>query len=82
MLKQSPTSQIANVQVNSAPRASLSGWFARMFGCWHKEMSRPFTDQGQTYRTCIDCGAHRQFNLRRWEMQGNFYYGLPVRQGA
>ena len=78
MFKQSPTSHFANVQVNSAPRAAVSGWFARLFGCWHKEMSRPFTDQGQTYRTCIDCGARRQFNLRRWEMQGDFYYGLPT----
>ena len=78
MIKQSPTSQFANVQVNSAPRAAVSGWFARVFGCWHKEMSRPFTDQGQTYRTCIDCGARRQFNLRHWEMQGDFYYRLPT----
>ena len=78
MFKQSPTSQFADLQVNSAPRAAVSGWFARVFGCWHKEMSRPFTDQGQTYRTCIDCGARRQFNLRRWEMQGDFYYRLPT----
>ena len=82
MFKQSPTSNFTNVPVTPAPRAAGGGWLARVFGCWHKEMSRPFTDQGQTYRTCLDCGARRQFNLRRWEMQGDFYYGLPSRQTA
>jgi hypothetical protein len=82
MFKQSRTSNFTNVPVISTPRAAVGGLFARVFGCRHKEMSRPFTDQGQTYRTCLDCGARRQFNLRRWEMQGDFYYGLPSRQGA
>jgi hypothetical protein len=82
MIKQSPTSRFSNVQVHSAPRAAVGGWFTRIFGCWHKEMSRPFTDRGQTYRSCLDCGARRQFNLRRWEMQGDFYYGLPSGQRA
>jgi len=50
----------------------------RMFGCRHKEMSRPFSSQGQAYRTCLDCGANRRFNVGRWEMQGDFYYGLPA----
>jgi hypothetical protein len=55
----------------------ISGFLARMFGCRHKEMSRPFSIQDQTYRTCLDCGARRQFNLKRWEMQGDYYYGQP-----
>ena len=50
----------------------------RLFGCWHREMSRPFSRQGHTYRTCLSCGAQRQFNLGRWEMQGDFYYRLPT----
>ena len=82
MFKQSPTIQFSNVQANPTSSAAVGGWFTRLFGCQHKEMSRPFTDQGQTYRTCIDCGARRQFNLRRWEMQGDFYYGLPTIQSA
>jgi hypothetical protein len=82
MFKQFPTSQISGIQVNPARGVAVGGWFTRMFGCWHKEMSRPFTDRGQTYRSCLDCGARRQFNLRRWEMQGDFYYGMPVRQSA
>jgi hypothetical protein len=82
MIKQFQTSRFSKVQVHSAPRAVVGSWFARLFGCWHKEMSRPFTDHGQTYRSCLDCGARRQFNLRRWEMQGDFYYGLPSGQRA
>jgi hypothetical protein len=50
---------------------------ARVFGCWHKEMSRPFSSEGQSYRTCLSCGANRKFNVGRWEMQGSFYYARP-----
>jgi hypothetical protein len=72
--------QFLNMSAN--PTSSVAaGWWTRLFGCWHKEMSRPFTDQGQTFRSCVDCGARRQFNLRRWEMQGDFYYGLPQPAG-
>ena len=50
---------------------------ARVFGCWHREMSRPFSRQGQSYRSCLNCGASRKFNVSRWEMTGNFYYARP-----
>ena len=69
------------VQINASPRNSgIGGWITRLFGCRHKEMSRPFSIQGQTYRTCLDCGGRRQFNVGRWEMQGDFYYGIPTRK--
>jgi hypothetical protein len=54
--------------------SGVAGWITRLFGCWHKEMSRPFSLYGQTYRTCLDCGARRQFNAESWEMQGDYYY--------
>ena len=64
--------------------SSLTGRFgtfmARVFGCRHAEMSRPFSRDGRAYRSCLNCGAQRQFNLGNWEMQGNFYYGQPQRQ--
>jgi hypothetical protein len=50
----------------------------RIFGCWHSEMSRPFSSDGQSYRVCVSCGARRQFNTRSWETQGDFYYRLPT----
>jgi hypothetical protein len=61
--------------------ASLTGrldsLMARVFGCRHTDMSRPFSRDGRAYRSCLNCGAQRQFNLGNWEMQGGFYYGNP-----
>jgi hypothetical protein len=53
---------------------------ARVFGCWHWNMSRPVTRDGQTYRACADCGARRRFDTDRWETVGQFYY--PARPEA
>jgi hypothetical protein len=54
--------------------SKIGGLMNRVFGCWHTEMSRPFSHQGQAYRMCVNCGARRQFNLGKWEMQGSYYY--------
>ena len=48
--------------------------FGDIFGCQHREMSRPFSRQGETYRVCITCGARRQFDARKWNLQGPFYF--------
>ncbi len=64
--------------VDRAQGFRISGLFGRfigeMFGCQHKEMSRPFSRQGETYRVCIGCGARRQFDAKNWSLQGPFYY--------
>lgn len=49
-------------------------WLTRLFGCWHREMSRPFTLRAESYRACLECGAHREFNTQVWEMTGPYYY--------
>lgn len=73
---------IANVAVGHIEPSSLTGkigeLMARVFGCRHSDMSRPFSRAGRTYRSCLNCGAQRQFNLGSWQMQGNFYYGKPA----
>ncbi|HEX7296172.1 MAG TPA: hypothetical protein VF251_10495 [Pyrinomonadaceae bacterium] len=56
----------------------ISNWIARMFGCWHREMSRPFSQKGRAYRVCLSCGAQRRFDLGNWRMRGNFYYCQPA----
>ena len=43
------------------------------FGCRHKGMSRPFTQEGRTYRVCLKCGMRRAFDLRSWQTYGPFY---------
>ena len=39
-----------------------------------------FTLNGESFRSCLDCGAHRKFDTARWEMKGAYYYSLPQRQ--
>ena len=34
-----------------------------VFGCWHRDRSRPFTLSGWTYEVCLDCG--RKFTYDR-----------------
>ena len=54
--------------------AQITGVLRRIFGCWHLQMSLPFTRDNDTYRTCISCGARRRFDLERWAMVGDFYH--------
>ena len=72
---------IASSTVPQMDSSSVSGrlntLMARVFGCRHADMSRPFSRDGRAYRSCLNCGAQRQFNLGNWEMQGGFYYGQP-----
>ena len=45
-------------------------WLLR---CWHRQMSRPFTIDGETYRVCLRCGARRQFRIDSWKTVGTYY---------
>jgi hypothetical protein len=56
----------------------IGKFVTRLFGCWHKNMSRPFSNKDQAYRTCLDCGASRRFNVGNWEMHGDFYYRRSI----
>ncbi len=47
--------------------------FLPLLFCWHRKMSRPFTRDGETYRVCLRCGAHRQFDLEQWKTKGDYY---------
>ena len=74
-------------QAGTDVSASMSDFFIRMdsvvkriFGCWHRDMSLPFSRDNESYRTCVACGARRRFDLERWTMVGPFYY--PGRQFA
>lgn len=52
----------------------LGSWLIGIFGCTHKQMSRPFSRHGENYRVCIGCGAHRRFDPQTWDSRGPFYY--------
>jgi hypothetical protein len=34
------------------------------FGCRHRQQSRAFTNEGETYKVCLKCGAHLPYS---WE---------------
>jgi len=55
------------------PRA-LGSWLTGIFGCAHKDMSRPFSRHGESYRVCIGCGAHRRFDPKTWMPLGPYYF--------
>ena len=59
--------------LTSARFAPITGILRRAFGCWHHQMSLPFTRDNETYRTCVSCGARRRFDLDQWAMVGDFY---------
>lgn len=46
----------------------------KLFGCWHENISRPFVQGKTAYRSCLGCGARKQFNTETLETYGNFYF--------
>ena len=55
------------------------GVVASLFGCWHKELSRPFTTKKSSYRACLECGARKKFDTESFETSGPFYYPPRVK---
>ena len=54
------------------------GLFGKIFGCWHKRLTRPFTNRNASYRACLDCGARRRFNPETLKTFGPFHYPPAV----
>jgi hypothetical protein len=54
------------------------GLFSKIFGCWHKRLTRPFTTKRSSYRACLDCGARRKFNTESFKTSGPFYFPPSV----
>lgn len=57
------------------------GFFGKIFGCWHKRLTRPMTSERTTYQACIDCGARKNFDTATFRSQGSFYYPPAARIG-
>jgi hypothetical protein len=68
--------QIAENIINRTDGAfgAQIGIFGKVFGCWHKQLSRPFTSVEESYRTCLGCGARKQFDTQTLKTFGPFYY--------
>lgn len=54
------------------------GLISKLFGCWHNNVSRPFIQGKTAYRSCLQCGARRQFNAQTLETHGSFYFPPKV----
>ena len=54
------------------------GLLVKIFGCWHKDVSRPFTINKGSYRVCLDCGARKMFDTKSFKTLGTFYYPPSV----
>lgn len=50
------------------------GLLARLFGCWHKQISRPFTIGSDSYQACLECGARRHFDAKNLKTYGSFHF--------
>ena len=50
------------------------GFISKLFGCWHRDLSRPFTNRRVSYRACINCGARKEFDTETLKTSGPFYY--------
>jgi len=33
-----------------------------LFGCRHRDLSRAFTTEGETYKVCLKCGARLRYS--------------------
>ena len=68
--------RIAQMVLNKTDRVfgDKIGIMGKIFGCWHKKLSRPFTNQKSAYRACLDCGALKRFDTETLKTVGPFYY--------
>ena len=50
------------------------GLFGRIFGCYHRNLSRPFNSGEVSYRSCLECGARKRFDTDSLRTFRSFYY--------
>lgn len=67
----------SDVAARHGPRRTLAEAMVRFFGCRHRSLSRPFTEDGRTYLVCLSCGMRQTFDLKTWQPQGAFYAEPP-----
>jgi len=74
--------KFVNVETKSGAElfGSKVGLIGKLFGCNHGELSRPFSQGKIGYRSCLKCGAVKQFNPETLETFGGFYYPSVVNE--
>jgi len=64
----------STMQIDQSIFGEKVGLMGKLFGCGHRNLSRPFSQSNVAYRSCLQCGARKQFNLTTLETYGEFYY--------
>ncbi len=66
--------------INTLVFGRKMGLMTKLFGCWHKNISRPFSQGKIAYRNCLDCGARRQFNPETLKTYGHFHFPPVIKE--
>ena len=72
---------LINESVSGRPArefGSKIGFLTKLFGCKHKDLSRPFTVGKSSYRACTECGARRNFDAQSLMTSGPFFFPPSV----
>lgn len=72
------TESFVNEKTDAVAFGGKIGLLAQLFGCWHKQISRPFTIGKDSYRACLDCGARKHFDIQTLKTYGSFHYPPAV----
>jgi hypothetical protein len=64
----------SRVERSNEQAGTKIGVFGKLFGCWHKRLTRPFSDKNVSYRACLECGARKNFNTQSFKSSGPFYF--------
>ncbi len=73
LLTQNRTTELTAPR-NNREFGTKIGIIGKLFGCWHKNLSRPFSSEKSSYRTCLHCGARKHFDADNLKTFGPFYY--------
>lgn len=63
-----------DLEVDESVFGEKVGLLGKLFGCGHKEISRPFVLKKTAYRACLSCGARKRFDTQSLTTFGGFYY--------
>lgn len=75
LMKTMELSSIRDMQIDTAQIFGKKiGLLATLFGCSHPRLSRPFSHDNVGYRTCINCGAKKKFDLETRTTSAAAYY--------
>lgn len=74
ILEQNRIAEKFTNQTGSTEFGNRIGLIGKLFGCWHKDLTRPLTIENSSYRACLHCGARKHFDPNNLKTFGSFHY--------